>query len=180
MNDDPFGGILEKFTEEVANLVPEIYKDAGKPALSKLGKTVGLLWDSCVYLPAAIYSAKTRARLLPRLRHYLNEIAAIEDQNLCEVPAQIGVQILERLSYVDDNDIADLFLNLLTTASSKETNNLAHPRFVSLIDSISPDEARILTYLRGKERLEFLRIGVPGGDAGEPLMGVCRQTKWEF
>ncbi len=129
----------------------------GQPALSELGKTVGLLWDSCVYLPAAIYSAKTRARLLPRLQYYLNKIAAIEEQNLRAVPPEIGVPILERLSYVADDDIADLFLNLLTTASCKETNNLAHPRFVNLIDSISPDEARILIQLKEEEKLWVLR-----------------------
>lgn len=157
MIDDTLGGIPEEFMEEVAKLVPEIYKDAGQPALRKLGKTAGLLWDSCVYLRAAIYAARTRARLLPRLQKYLNEIAAIKDENLCEVPPEIGVPILERLSYVADNDIADLFIRLLTTASSDETNSLAHPRFVNLIDSISPDEAKMLIQLKEKEKLWILR-----------------------
>ena len=180
MNDELLVGITEKFTEEVAKLVPEIYKDAGQPAIWKIGKTLGLLWDSCVHLRAVLYSAETRARLAPRIRQYLNEIAAIENDNLCEVPAQIGVPILERLTYVTDDDIADLFIRLLSSASSEETINLAHPRFVSLIDSISPDEARILTYLRGKKRLEFLQIRVPGVDEDKTLWGIPHRFCLKF
>jgi Abortive infection alpha len=184
MNDDPFGGIPEKFAEEVAKLVPEIYEDAGRPALRKLGKTIGLLWDSCVYLRAAIYSAKTRARLLPRLQKYLCKIAAIENDNLCEVPAQIGVPVLERVSYVDDNDIADMFINLLTTASSQDTSNLAHPRFVSLIDNICPDEARMLAYLGSRERIDFVRIGEREEESrfslGEPLIAPRPELNLKF
>ena len=64
---------------------------------------------------------------------------------------QIGVPIIEKLGYITNDEIADLFTNLLTKASSVDTVNLAHPSFVQLIERLSVDEARIIKYLFNKE-----------------------------
>ncbi len=168
MSDDPFG-IGEVGKKIVEELAPTIYKDLGQPAAKTLGRTFGLLVESYLYLPARIHAAKRMTRLLPRLEKYSNGIAAIQDEGLTEVPPEIGVPILEGLSYVADEDIADLFIQLLTTASFQRTANLAHPRFVNLIHSISPDEAKILAYLRNRERLCVLGSGTTHTDGYEDL-----------
>ena len=48
----------------------------------------------------------------------------------------------------EDNELTELYLNLLARAIDKERIGEAHPSFVTIIDLISPDEAMVLYILR--------------------------------
>ena len=85
------------------------------------------------------------------------KIDAIPEEKVCEVPPEVGVPIIEKLSYVTNEDIKKAYVNLLTKASSKETSNLAHPSFEGIIGRFSADEVRIIEFLKGKSELEFLQ-----------------------
>ena len=68
---------------------------------------------------------------------------------------QIGTPIIEKLSYTTNDEIADMFTTLLANASNVDMVNTAHPSFVNMIERMSPDEARLLSYLKGKEDIQY-------------------------
>src|SRR5690606_29925927 len=61
-----------------------------------------------------------------------------------------------KLGYTTNDDIAEMFINLLAKASSSDTVNLAHPSFVQLIERLSVDEAKIITYLKTKAFIPYV------------------------
>ena len=48
-----------------------------------------------------------------------------------------------------------MFTTLLTRASDREQANIAHPSFISIIERLSTDEAKIIIYLKGRKFVEF-------------------------
>lgn len=68
------------------------------------------------------------------------------DDKICDVPPEILVPVIEKIRYVRDEDIREMFLKLLTKASDEDTIHLAHPGFTTVISNISSDEARLIEY----------------------------------
>jgi len=181
MKIDPSGSIEagEEIEKAVGDLMKTGYGDVAQPLLKSIGKTLALAWEAAIETPIRHWSEKRKALFAARLRKYLEQIAQIEEEHLCGVPPEIGCPLLERLSYVQDDYIAEKFVSLLTTASSDETINQAHPRFVSLIDSISPDEANILDCIADKKKLRMPFV-MAGRLLGIHLTGLEQQISLHF
>ncbi|MEP7269563.1 MAG: Abi-alpha family protein, partial [Saprospiraceae bacterium] len=116
--------------QSVKQLAPEIYSDGIKPGMKKLGaalETVIDLINTCL-VPVAILN--DRARLVWD-KHLINRQKYLLDyeQNLLKIPEEkivspipeIAVPILQRLEYTQNDQLAKMFLNLLTTASNSDT-----------------------------------------------------------
>ncbi|SHL26208.1 DUF4393 domain-containing protein [Hymenobacter psychrotolerans] len=84
------------------------------------------------------------------------KIGVIPEEKVCEVPPEIGVPTIEKLTYTTNEQLRNAYLNLLAKASSEDTAALAHPAFPGIIERISADEARIIEYLKGKDFALFL------------------------
>lgn len=57
----------------------------------------------------------------------------------------IAVPALQYISYCMDNDeLRDMYANLLANSMNKVVKNGVHPGFVEIIKQLSPDEARLL------------------------------------
>lgn len=66
----------------------------------------------------------------------------VEDENIVPPDPNIGIQVVEGLSYsLDHPDLKDMYLRLLATASDQKRQDDAHPGFASIIRQISPAEA---------------------------------------
>ena len=98
-------------------------------------------------LPIKLLNEKFKLNFEKILNDYKDKLNSVSEEYICEVNAQIGTPLIEKLSYTTNDEIADLFTNLLTKASSTKTVNLAHPSFVQLIERLSVDEARIIKHL---------------------------------
>ena len=57
---------------------------------------------------------------------------------------EIGVPTLEKLSYTHDKTLRQMFIELLASAGDTTRLGLAHPSFIRVIESLSPDEAKLL------------------------------------
>ena len=88
------------------------------------------------------------------------KIKDIPQEQIVEVPPEVGVPILEKFSYVSNDEIRNMYINLLANSSILNTANKAHPSFVKIIDSMSPDEAIFLKYLQkiSNSGLPFIEI----------------------
>ncbi|WP_186321227.1 Abi-alpha family protein [Lysinibacillus fusiformis] len=77
-------------------------------------------------------------------------MAEVDESEVVQVPSQISLNILDELLKVTNEDIANLFINLLTNASTKSTVKYAHPGFIEVIKNLSADEAKIISEICAK------------------------------
>lgn len=139
--------------KETPQILLTIYGDIAQPSVKKVGIALESVFEfsTSLLLPVKLLNEKFKINFEKRLNDYKEKIEQIPDEKLCEVNPQIGTPIIEKLSYTTNDEIANLFTNLLAKASSTDTVNLAHPAFVQLIERLSVDEARIIRHLLYKD-----------------------------
>ena len=82
----------------------------------------------------------------------------VKEKDKCEVHPEIGVPIMQVLHYTTNDDIAEMFTNLLASASISHTAGNAHPAFVEIIKQMSPDEAKIVQYLQKNHIIGYVTL----------------------
>lgn len=147
------GNELIGLVKETPQILLTIYGDLAQPSVKKVGTALETVFEfsTSLLLPIKLLNEKFKINFEKRLNDYKEKIEQIPEEKLCEVNPQIGTPIIEKLSYTTNDEIANLFTNLLAKASSTDTVNLAHPAFVQLIERLSVDEARIIKYLLNKD-----------------------------
>lgn len=146
--------------KEEKGLLALVYKDLLRPSVQVIGKSLKAVLEfvSTPFMALQLQNDKNKLNLKKRLDEYAQKLDSIPEDKRCEVHPQIGLPIIEKLTYTTCDEIADLFTSLLASASSIDTANTAHPAFISMIERMSPDEARILEYLKDKENIEYCDI----------------------
>ncbi len=131
---------------KVPGLLVEIYGDLARPGVRLVGKAlesiIGL--GNTVLWPITWANERSRIFLERNLELYRERLSATPEERVIPVVPEIGVPIAEKLAYVADDKLSDLYVNLLVTASSLDTVSHAHPIFVNIINNLSPDEAQLL------------------------------------
>jgi hypothetical protein len=177
----------------------ELYKDIAHPALSRLGRALGSALDLTL-LPVhlAAYPAQ-RVLLILRanLKRLSERLMRIDEAKVQQAANEIAVPALQKLSFVDDDSIRQMYIELLGKASDSTLDSVAHPSFLRVIESLSPDEARILPYYRDHLsipciyfRIVFVQTPLEGGqaapfsvegiDATPDLTGIERAIELRF
>jgi hypothetical protein len=144
------------------DLLKEIYGDLAKPGVLQAGKAIGAILGlgNTILLPVHLLNEKARVCLEHNFKKYGEKLKDTAQEQITEVPPEVGVPILEKFSYISNEEISDMYINLLASASTFDTSSKAHPSFVKIIESMSPDEAILLKYLRDKSSssLPFIEI----------------------
>lgn len=132
-----------------SGLLKEIYSDIAQPGVKKVGIALETVLDfgNTLLIPIKLMNEKSKINFVNHMNRYKEKIENIESNKLATVPPEIGVPILEKLTYTTSDVVAELFLNLLTKASSIDTSAPAHPRFIDIVSNVSVDEAKIIEYL---------------------------------
>ena len=137
------------------NILGQVYADVAQPSVKTLGAALGtvLEFSTSFLLPVKLLNEKFKLNFTKRLEEYKEKLEQIPEEKRCEVHPQIGTPIIDKLSYTTNDEIADLFTTLLANASNIDMVNTAHPSFVSIIERLSPDEAKLIRYLNGKNQI---------------------------
>lgn len=143
-----------------SKVVEKAYEDITSPAAKKLGEALSTIIDitNTILWPIKFGNEKTKLYFENNINKYKKKLESIEDDKILNVPTEISKPILERFTYLSNEDLSNAFVFLLSNASSSETINLAHPGFISVIDRLSPDEAKVLAYLKGVGSIPKLDI----------------------
>lgn len=142
--------ILYVTTEVAKEIAKNVYNDAGKPVAKPTGELVGLI-------PRAIKAALSPLEKWILQREYnvaetkklLEEKLQNTPPELIESPApHIAVPAMQYISYCMDNEeLREMYANLLANSMNKVVKDGVHPGFVEIIKQLSPDEAKILKYM---------------------------------
>lgn len=145
--------VKKEVTKGISEIGNKVYDDALKPTLKSVGGTLGNIVDflGIATMPLKYYSEKVRLNFVHRLEQYKQKLESVPEEKRCEVLPEIGIPALQALPYTTNDDVADLFTNLLTNASNIDMVQYAHPSFTEMIKRLSPDEARIIKYLKGRD-----------------------------
>jgi len=178
--------LIETF-KNCGNLLPTVYKDLAQPGVRKVGRALETVLDTVnsPLLLLRLANEKAKLRFEKHMEKYRKKLEYIEDEKVCDVPPEIGIPILERLTYTTNDDIAELFINILTKASSVETLREAHPSFIHIVDRLSQDEAKLVNHIKYAYRIEYLTlnlslIGISLHEYPERLTGLEFELKLDF
>ncbi len=138
-------------------LLPAIYGDVFSPGAKQLGLALENVLALVPTLTLPLKYVNEGAKLLleqglDKLRQKLKNQTAAET---ISIPPEIGVPVVEKLMYVKDESLAELYVQLLASASNTKTASLAHPSFVMLIANLSPDEAALLQLFQNPDDPTF-------------------------
>ena len=131
----------------ISEIGKEVYKDAISPSMKTIGKTAeglvkfllspirGLIWcwDK---IENAVESGITK------------RLEGKTEEELTSPDPRIAVPAIQALTYsAQENEIREMFLNLLANDMQKDKKSLVHPTYVEIIKSMSPLDAHLLKIL---------------------------------
>ena len=151
--------LIKEIVESPA-VLKEIYGDLAKPGVQQAGKalsTVIGLGNTALW-PIAMLNEKAKISLEQNLDKYRKKLEEVSDDDVCEVSPEVGVPIAEKLSYVTNDELSEMYTELLAKASQKSKANTAHPSFVNVINNMSPDEALLLKSIKKMPGIPFIEV----------------------
>ena len=150
---------IAKFVEgfRPQDLLREIYGDAAKPGAKQAGKALETVlgFGNTLLLPLTF--ANDRAKVFRKnMEKYRARMQDTPIEDTCEVAPEIGVPIAEKLAYVTNEELSEMYVELLAKASQVQHANVAHPSFVNIINNLSPDEALLLRSHKDAKGIPFV------------------------
>lgn len=143
-----------------SKVIEKLYDDLISLPSKNLGLALSTIIDlgNTVLWPVKWVNERTRIYFQNNLKKYEEALNQIPKENITIVPTEISMPILQRFTYVSNDELSNAFVKLLSSASSTETINKAHPGFIYVIDRLSPDEAKILQFLKTKNVIPRIDI----------------------
>lgn len=145
-----------------------IYEDVAQPAARELGVALQTVAKT-IHIALAPVSALVWG--YDQIREFVATTVAMK---LISTPAEriqtpephIVGPALEALRYTGHQEaLRELYANLLATSLDAETASQAHPSFVDMIKSMSPDEARILRLFAIRDSWPIIEVRVAHKDS---------------
>ena len=146
--------------------IQEAYSDLLKPCAQQVGRALGTILGlgNTILWPFAWVNGIADIALKRNLERYSKKIENIPEDEVCPVPPEVGVPILEKLSYVTNEELSEMYIELLTKASQKQSANVAHPSFVNIVNNISPDEAILMRSIQFRDAIPYIEVRAPNAN----------------
>lgn len=120
----------------------DVYKDAAQPSLRIVGKTL----SQCVSL--FVSPIGRMAEILENnLNKYIDRLGNLKEEEIVSPNVRILVPVLEKLRYIDDEIVADYYIQILTAASSKENYKKVMISYIAILDRLCSDEIKIFEFI---------------------------------
>jgi len=165
----------QEITKALINLnskvLEKVYDDTLSPAAKKVGLALetALGLGNTVLLPIKLLNEKTHLLFKRHMDTFAQNLESIPEDKLIQAPPEIAVPILDKLTYTQNEDLAELYINLLTSASCELTMHKAHIAFVNIISNLTPDEIKIMNFIHEIGRLPTMTTKI-FDTAGEELI----------
>lgn len=139
--------ITKEILDQTKGVAVELYKDAMRPIVKPVGEILGFLprtlklalssWEKWL-----INGEETIRLTAESVREKLQ---ALPVENLVEPEPYVAIPAMQQLSYcVNNEELRELYANLLVSSMNTDKKWQVHPSFVDIIKQITPDEAKLL------------------------------------
>lgn len=142
--------MLDLTTEVAKEIAKEAYEDGGKPVVKPTGELVGLVPRAikAALLPLEKWVLQREYNVAATKRLLEKKLENISPELIESPEPHIAVPAMQYISYCMDNEeLREMYANLLANSMNKVVKNGVHPGFVEIIKQLSPDEAKILRHL---------------------------------
>ena len=127
--------------------VKEVYADTVQPTAKNVGGFFGTLsgfFNHVVMYPLKKLNIKYEQKAIAFEKEMEKKYNSIPEEDRIEPQLHIVGPTMESLKYnIMDDDLAELFSNLLVSDMDRRTQNLCTPAFVKVIEQLSPADARV-------------------------------------
>ena len=134
----------------VTEVAKNAYNDIAHPSLAATGKVIALIPQIIdrALLPVQKWVAEGQYKLAETKKLLGKKLENVSPENIVSPESHIAVPALQAISYsMDNEEIRNMYANLLTSSMHEKVKNDVHPAFVEIIKQLSPDEAKILKYV---------------------------------
>lgn len=171
MSDTP-PEIQNILTDCAKTILPQVYTDLAQPGVKAVGQALGIVLElsSTILLPLKLVNEKAKLLFAKRMNEYKEKLESIPEEKRTIVAPELGAPILDKLTYTTNDEIAEMFTNLLANASNEDRVNVAHPSFVSMIERLSSDEARILNAMQKSDDILYCDFDGVLANAYTPIL----------
>ena len=152
-------------SESTNGILNALFLPATKQVGKALGNTLGLL--NTATLPFRFINVYSQENF----KRYTDKVKYIPEEKIKEVEPEIAIPLIEKLSYTSNSDLAEAYANLLAKASNKDDVDLVHPGFINKINSMAPDEVKILEYLKDKNDIAYIFFRVRNNNSTKFNLG---------
>lgn len=149
-----------KTISESKEILKEVYTDLAKPGVAQAGKALGTIigLGNTALSPITLMNEKASIRLKYNLEKYRQKLEDTPEEEICELPPEIGVPVVEKLSYITNEELSDKYTELLAKASKTKTSEQVHPSFANILDNLSPDEILLLNEFVGLTSIQYVEV----------------------
>ena len=129
----------------------EVYNDVAHPVLSASGSVLAIIPQAIerALLPVQQWVTEGQYKLQETKKLLEQKLQNTPPEQIVSPEAYVAVPALQAISYsMDNEELREMFANLLTSSMIVSKKNEVHPAFVEIIKQIAPDEARILRFVQ--------------------------------
>lgn len=125
----------------------EVYEDTVQPTAKNVGGFFGTLsgfFNHVVMYPLKKLNIRYEQKAIAFEKEMEKKYCSIPEEDRVEPQLHIVGPTMESLKYnIMDDDLAELFSNLLVSDMDIRTQNLCTPAFVKVVEQLSPADARV-------------------------------------
>lgn len=141
-NNDILSNVASESTKQLAK---DVYTDVVHPAAQNIGNALGIFtgWFSTVVLfPLKKINIEYEQKAIAWQHQMEKKYNNVPEENRVDPQLNITGPTLESLKYnIMDDDLADMFSNLLVSDMDSTTQGLCTPSFVKVIEQLTPNDA---------------------------------------
>lgn len=148
-------------SDKTNTLTGKVYDDVFHPSAKTTGEILDFIPRSIKVLLQGwekwIINGEESIRLTSEA--IKQKIEAIPEDRLTEPEAYIVVPAIQQLGYsYSSEELRELYANLIVSSMDTEKKEQVHPAFVDILKKLTPDEAKIIQYLKGIDSIEYVDI----------------------
>ena len=138
------------------NLVPEFIDKAMSPLAESVGNSAAGIWELTFGSHIKLWKQKQDYQHQLNYQDFVEKVNTklkeIHPDELVEPSLHIiGPAIQDSKFYIDSEVLRGMFANLIAASMNKEKFKSVHPSYVEIIKQLSPDEGKILKFMKGKD-----------------------------
>lgn len=154
--DEIVAKLAEESSKELAKPVAENVGNLTLPLTKTMGNTFADFWELVLGSHISLAREKQKFRQNENLEKYKEsiqtKIESIPEERLIEAPLHVvGPAIEAAKFYVENDELSEMFSNLIAAAFDSDMLKMVHPSFTEVIKQMSPLDAQNLNVFKNSD-----------------------------
>lgn len=145
-------------TGKLLETVPKFYDDVVQPTAIETGKTLSLLPKTinAALVPLRQWISHKEFNFIQTERLLAIKLEDVSPDKIVPPEPYVAVPAFQAISYsMNNNELRNLYANLLAKSMNTDTKDNVHPAFVEIIKQLSPFDAILLNKLTDTKETSF-------------------------